>query len=63
MENAVAMTLAQFLESIGTFMTQLVSYMGTALSFIEAHIWVIAPTVMLSVAGAVFVYIRGTIRG
>lgn len=60
---STAMTLTAFLENISTFMTQIISWLGTALGFIEQHIWVLVPTVFMAVAGAIFVYIRGTIRG
>lgn len=63
MEPSTAMTLTSFLDSIGTFMGEIVEWLGTALSFLEQHLWILVPTVFMSVAGAIFVYIRGTIRG
>lgn len=52
---STAMTLTAFLENISTFMTQIISWLGTALGFIEQHIWVLVPTVFMAVAGAIFV--------
>lgn len=63
MEGEVAMTLSAFLGDVTSFMTSIVSWLGTALTFIESHLWVLVPTVFMSIAGAIFVYIRGTIRG
>lgn len=63
MEPSTAMTLSQFLGDISTFMTSIVTWLGTALGFIEAHLWILVPTVFMSVAGAILIYIRGTIRG
>lgn len=63
MEATTALTLAEFLTNVGSVMTSAVTWLSTALTFIEAHLWVIVPSVLMGLVGMVFVYIRGTIRG